>query len=555
MEKLRIGILVDDLQLPKFQAEILRELARSPWCEMALVVRKQKRREPYTGSGYRFYRLLKRLDEKLFGKSTPYLQHEPIDTLCAGSEILEIETGESDFFDTLDRESIEAIRSHAPDLLLNLGFKYLTGEILDVARYGIWEYRHMHRPAAFWEVIRNDPYTQVTLERIGSGVKPGYLLGRYRTVTHPKSMRKNYEQISWRSHLLVVQQLKQLAEAGERYFEDKEVLTRFYDLAPVEGRVKKRFFDLQFHFSDDSGREAPTNCESIAALGRLLTKYAKFTFRRFFKMDRWMILFAKNRAGEVNPNLAEYTRLPLPSNDYFQADPFIVDEGEESYLFYEELDYATLKGYLLVARYDALKETFVDPQEILRKDYHLSYPNVFHYEGEWYMIPETHENGTVDLYQAEQFPTKWRKVRTMLGDIKAVDATLYHKEGKWWMFVGVAPKEGFSLNDELHLYFCDDFRTDAWQPHPCNPVVTDVTCARPAGHLIESEGRLFRPGQNCSGVYGRGLVMNEIVELSETGYRERVAQQIRADFAEDLVAVHTFNRSEHFSVIDVIKSR
>jgi hypothetical protein len=143
----------------------------------------------------------------------------------------------------------------------------------------------------------------------------------------------------------------------------------------------------------------------------------------------------------------------------------------------------------------------------------------------------------------------------MIDNITAVDATLYRKDGKWWMFVSEAEKEGFSFNDTLSIYYCDDFRTDEWSAHKLNPVVCDVTSARPAGHLLEKEGKLFRPAQDCSGVYGRGMVINEILELTETTYKERVVQHIRADFADDLVAVHTFNHSKRFSVIDAIKSR
>ena len=556
MKRLRIGILIDDTRLPRFRAEILRELEAAPWCEIVLYVKKQKSYDPYARKRrYTLYNLLQRFDTKLFGRSAPYLTEEPIDETIAKAKLLEVVTDESDFFDQVSDSVVKNIEEKKLDLLLNFGFKHPRGKILHAAKHGIWEYRHPCHPAAFWEVVQALPSTEVTLERIGEGLHGGQVLARYRTVTHQKSIRKNYEQIMWRSHMLVVHAMRELSEQGDAYFADKTPKTYFYDKAHVRDNRNRKAFDLQFRFSDDAGKGAPANCQSIHAFFNLLGRYAKFTARRFFQMDRWIILFAPNRDGESEADLSRYKRLPLPSDDYFQADPFVIDEEGKSYLFYEELDYKTLKGYLLVAEWDESKKSFTNPQEILREPYHLSYPNVFKVDGKWYMIPETHENGTVDLYEAETFPTKWKKIRTMLSDIKAFDATLYRKEDKWWMFVSIAAKEGFSLNDELHLYYCDDFRTDTWTPHPKNPLVTDVTRARPAGSLLETDGKLIRPAQNCSGVYGRGLVMNEITKLSETEYEERVVQQIRADFADDLVAVHTFNRSERFSVIDAIRSR
>ncbi len=555
MTPLRIAALIDDTALPRYQAEILHELQKSPFCSINLFVKKPKNSDPLAADNrFLLYRLLRKFDAALFGRSAPYLAPESIEEMIAQSRLLEIETHESAWLAEASANAAQTVAEAAPDLLLNFTGKAITGDLLHAARYGLWEYRHTTLPPAFWETVLAQGYSEVTLERAGSALEPGYMLRRLRTVTHPKSIRKNFEQLMWRSHMMMVREVERLAKEGEAYFHDKARTTRFYDM-PQPQKGARKVCDPQFHFRDDADKALPTNMRALGAFARLLGRYLKFTVRRAFTMDRWIILFSENEAGHVNPDLSIWQRVPLPSNDYFQADPFVVDEGEKSYLFYEELDYKTLKGYLLVAEYDAQQKRFVNPQEILRKEYHLSYPNIFKVDGTWYMIPETHENGTVDLYEAEQFPTKWRKVRTMLEGVKAVDATLFHKEGKWWMFVGIAEKEGFSLNDELWLYYCDDFRTDTWQPHPQNPVVSDVTCARPAGHLIESGGALWRPAQNCSGVYGRGLVMNEVLELTTTTYKERVAQQIRADFAHDLVAVHTFNRSRRLSVIDAIRSR
>ncbi len=556
MAKLRVGILIDDKALPRYQAEVIETLQKSDWCEIALCVKKQKSYDPYAKSSrYTLYRALQKFDASLFGRSTPYLSTVSIESFVKEVALLEVTTKESDFFDQTAQKDITNIEEKKLDVLLNFGFKQIDDELIKVAKYGIWQFHHTNRPAAFWEVVEDIPYTEVTLQRLGSGVTPGFILDRFRTVTHHKSMRKNYESILWRSHMLMVKNLHALAQKGEEYFADKEVKTFFYDLPPVEKSSEKKFPDLRFTFHDDLGKNAPTNIQTLKAFCKLLAKYTKFTARRFFKMDRWIILFSENTEGKINPDLSTYKRLPLPSIDYFQADPFMVDEGDKTYLFYEELDYKTLKGYLLVSEYDETKKTFVNPQEVLKKEYHLSYPNVFKHENKYYMIPETNENKTIDLYEAEQFPTKWKKVRTMIDNITAVDATLYQRDGKWWMFVSEVEKEGFSLNDTLSIYYCDDFRTDIWKSHPNNPVVTDVTCARPAGNIIESEGKILRPAQNCSGVYGRGLVFNEILELTETTYKERVVQQIRSDFADDLVAVHTFNHSKRFSVIDAIKGR
>lgn len=556
MEQLKIGVLIDDFKIAKYQAEILEELAAKPWCEITLFIKKQKSFDPFMKHGrFALYRMLRAVDAKVFGKNAPFLAPVSLEQQISDENLYTLQTVESERYDEVAQEDREKIAQRKLDVLLNFGFKQPDAEFLQVAKYGIWALQTLHEPPGFWEVIEDIPVSEVSLVRMGSGLDAGFVLDRFKTVTHQKSMRKNYEQMMWRAHMLVVQNLAKLAIQKEAYFADKPAKTFFNDRFSFSEVYPKKFFDPRFHFADDLAKKAPTNLRMVRAALRLGIKYLKFTVRRFFPMDRWIILFAENRNGKSNPDFGSYKRLPLPSIDYFQADPFIVDEGGKSYLFYEELDYKTLKGYLLVAEYDEKQQTFVNSKEILRKEYHLSYPNIFKVDGTWYMVPETHENRTVDLYEAEDFPYRWKKLRTMLSNTKAVDATLFAHDGKWWMFVSQADKEGFSLNDTLSLYYCDDFRTDAWIPHPENPVITDVTRARPAGQLIEHNGRIFRPAQDCSGIYGRGMVFNEVLVLNETTYKERPAQYIRADFADDLVAVHTFNKSDRFTVIDAIKSR
>ncbi len=556
MRKLKVAVLIDDSVLAKYRLEVIYELYKSDWCEEIVFIKKQKSFDPVAKNPkYFFYELIRKLDKKIFAKNTPYLNEESIEDLIKNHRLIEIKTNEGDYFDEIDDRDIEKINSNQIDVILNFGFKYITGKLINSAKYGLWEYRHSNRPAAFWEVVENMPYTEVTLERVGSAFENGYVLDSFKTVTHQKSISKNFEQIMWRSHMMVIYNLRELAQDPDGYFSQKEIKTYFYDLPDLGRNDEKKAFDFQFAFSDDIGKKPPSNLQGVGIVGKLLGKYIKFIIRRFFKMDRWIILFSENKDGKINPDFSSYKRVPLPSNEYFQADPFVVDENEKSYLFYEELDYKTLKGYLLVSTYDEKSETFIEPQVIMKKEYHLSYPNVFKVDQKFYMIVESHENLTIDLYEADVFPTKWKKVRTMMDNIKAVDATLYKKDDKWWMFVNVAVKDGFSLNDELYIFYCDDFVEDEWKPHLLNPVVCDVTSARPAGNLFENGDKLFRPAQNCSGVYGRGLVINEILELNEKKYEERMVQQIRADFADDLVAIHTLNASKRFSVIDAIKSR
>jgi hypothetical protein len=524
--KLKIGVLIDDTRLEHYKVEILKEIQKLDSCKIVKFIKRVKESDlDKKDSKYLFYRVFNKVDAKLFGRGTKYLNLKSIDSI------------------------INSISSEeSPDVIINLSAsnKHYPNDV----KYGVWQFVYSSNPIGYWEVLQNNPYTEVTLQKSGIGFESGLLLSKFRTRTDQKSMLKNRDLISWRSHMMMVRELKKLAEFGEEYFNDKQTTLNF-NLKQLESNRKK--FDPQFAFSDKLHKNPPTNGEMLIATCKLLKKYVTFSLKRFITMDRWLILYSQTRNGEINPNLGEYKRFYAPSQNYFCADPFVVDEDDKSYLFYEELDYSRFKGYIKVSEYK--NGAFKESEIILEEEYHLSYPNVFKHDGKYYMVPESYENKTVDLFEAVEFPTKWKKKKTLLDDIRAVDATFTHHDNKWWMFVNVVEKDDFSTDDELHIYFTDDIVTGQWIPHKQNPVVCDVTCARPAGNLIKKDGKLYRPAQDCSGIYGRKMVINEIDILNENEFKEHIVSDINTDFADDLTGIHTINSSKNITVIDAIKSR
>jgi hypothetical protein len=92
------------------------------------------------------------------------------------------------------------------------------------------------------------------------------------------------------------------------------------------------------------------------------------------------------------------------------------------------------------------------------------------------------------------------------------------KNMRWWLFA--SPARAYIPNwDELVLFYADDPFGD-WHPHPANPIVQSATGGRMAGSLFEHEGHLFRPGQDCRGGYGRGVVFAHIDTLTPEAYQE-----------------------------------
>ncbi|MCA0019152.1 formyl transferase, partial [Mesorhizobium sp. B264B1A] len=188
------------------------------------------------------------------------------------------------------------------------------------------------------------------------------------------------------------------------------------------------------------------------------------------------------------------------------------------------------------------------PEPVLDLPYHLSYPFVFERDGEVWMVPESCANRTVDLYRATAFPGGWVKEATLLSDIVASDATLVEHGGRWWLFATVRDGGG-AFSDALHLWSAPDFR-GPWTPHPKNPVLIDIASARPAGRMVEREGQLLRPVQDCRRSYGAALGIARIVHLDLDGMSQVVETILTPGALWSGRKLHTLNEAGGLEFID-----
>jgi hypothetical protein len=155
---------------------------------------------------------------------------------------------------------------------------------------------------------------------------------------------------------------------------------------------------------------------------------------------------------------------------------------------------------------------------ILAEPFHMSYPYVFAWQSEFYLVPETHQASSVRLYRAEKFPGEWKPVVTLLSGGYFADASPFQHDGRWWMLVETNPEK---KHDTLRLFFSDDLQ-GPWREHPQSPVIRqNPHIARPAGRVLRTGGRLLRLAQDCWPEYGLSVRAFEITELSPTVYAER----------------------------------
>ncbi len=238
----------------------------------------------------------------------------------------------------------------------------------------------------------------------------------------------------------------------------------------------------------------------------------------------------------------------IPDSNVFQADPFIVYKNDKYYVFYEELKFEDYHGYLRAAELDVENGKLINDKIILKLDYHLSFPNVFEENDTFYMIPESGDSHSVNLFECTEFPYLWQKKQTLINNIQAVDTTpLKTKNGAWYLFTSEI-KEGASCDDELSIYKSADLLNQPFNKLYQDPVISDVTNARMAGHFIKRDGEIIRVAQNCGKRYGYQTNLNKVLQI-EGGYQEELIETIKP--TQGALGFHTYNQAHEVIIGDM----
>ena len=269
-------------------------------------------------------------------------------------------------------------------------------------------------------------------------------------------------------------------------------------------------------------------------------------FRKLLIRDKWVIAIRNRRTTGTFLDAEGYCII-RPPRDRYWADPFLYEYGGRQFLFVEEFLYRAARGTIGVC--ELSPEGNPGPMlEALVRPYHLSYPQVFSWNGDVWMLPETSANGTIELYRCVKFPGEWMLEAVLLKNLYASDATIHFDSDTCWLFAGVSESHGQPI-DCLHIYRSAT-PMGPWTAHPSNPVVKDIRRARPAGAIFRSDQGLIRPSQDCSVRYGYAVRYNRIDALTESTYFETEVGCTSPDWIANGAGTHTYNRNSHFEVRD-----
>ena len=540
---LRIGIMLDSYTTTAWVAKIIEDIQRSDFAELSLVILntpapevkpsfRKRLKEAWKYSLYFRYemwdyaRQKEEPDAKRELDATELLRNVPSIT------VLPLRKG---FTDRFREEDLAQIRAANLDVIFRFGFRIIRGEILKTAKYGIWSYHHGDSreyrggPALFWEIYQGNPVSGTILQVLTDSLDGGPVIYRGHSATHQTSLYLSRNPIYWKTAEFALRRLHDLHTRGWEYLESLPTYNEAYKFT---GKINR----------------APNARQSAVFFGKLFFRKLRSKFSSLLRgdVDQWFVAIRKRLPDRSFNNTADY-RIFWPPKDRFYADPFLLKKNGTTYLIMEDYIYQERRAVISCSQI-APDGTPSVPVEILRRPYHLSYPFLLELDGEIYMIPETKENRTIELYRAVNFPTQWVLEKVLMQDIFAVDATIHRADGKFWMFVGISNGK-YTNCDELALFHAESL-FGPWKPHPNNPVVSDVRRSRPAGSLFYRDGKLIRPSQDCTRTYGYAVCFSEVTVLNETEYCERPIARIDPGWYQGATGIHTYSRSEDFEVID-----
>ncbi len=411
--------------------------------------------------------------------------------------------------------------------------------IASIPQYGIWsmvfgsgKYKDAE-PPAFGEVMNDETVIGSSLWVQLPGNSKMINVYEGNTLTVPYSVKNSLNCLAWKSASFFGYRLKEFLLAGNEVF-----LNKYNRIEKIDATIAS----IQ--------KKAPGNFQLLFLFARNIFRYLGYKLRKK-NNGRFSLLYSNETFNGGALNLASFKPVTMPKG-VFHADPFIITKDGINYIFFEEYMYLTNKAHISVMKIDD-RGNCSTPVIVLDKPYHLSYPFVFKWEGEYFMIPETSANKTVELYKAASFPYQWELVMNLMENIVLLDATLIYENNTWWMFGSTSNTPFASTNDQLVLYYSNNLFSTNWTPHPQNPVATDIANCRPAGKIFRINNELFRPAQNnASRQYGYALTFNKINRLTETDYYEEKVSEIIPGKDNNLTAVHTFNFSDGLVLIDGI---
>jgi hypothetical protein len=551
MKKLKIGIIVDGMTVPKYYLDFINQICEEKSFFVEPVIINQKinspnnhNTQPFTKLVQKIYKnglasvirsLLSRiiffLETKALLKQEIYESFDVKTSIDNELRVLEIcpEISPSGFVYRYNQESIRLILDLDLDLMLRFGSGILRGDILNICKFGVISLHHGDNrefrgtPAGFWEVFYSAPSSGFIIQQLTEELDAGKVLYRGNIMTASYWL-KNSANIQIKSMFFLNKLLKNISlneslPPGESSAIISSKLFRY----PSLGILIKYF--IQVH------------------VPAFLTSLRGFFFK--LKKRRWHVAFIKTDNLELD--FTKVHSIPNPQ-DGFLADPFVIEYADQSYCFVEEFSYKQNKGK--ISTYLLSEDSAQPLGTALEETFHLSFPYLIEHNQDLFMIPESASNNDIRLYKNISFPNEWVLEKILIKNVDAADTVVFYQDNMWFMLTNICSSNVSDHQSELHLFSSKELVSDNWSPAPSNPITFDSLKARNGG-CFAYNGKQYRVNQvHDKSHYGKALQINEISKITPSSMVEKNILSMEPNFFKNINSTHHYDKSKYFVVFD-----
>ena len=260
-------------------------------------------------------------------------------------------------------------------------------------------------------------------------------------------------------------------------------------------------------------------------------------------LHRWDLAFISTTIdGILQGDQLSIKCVKNPYKGRWFADPFILSYSEyEIVLLVEDYWDSDKLGRISKLIIDRKSFRVKDVKVVLELDSHLSFPAIMRKDDEYFIYPENSQANGLWLYNYDLKTDVCSKV-SQLSEQPLADAIVTNIFGKEQIF---STKEPNPNKNVLDVY---DWQEEKKSFGRSESITFNENIARNAGDFFIHQGTVYRPAQECNGMYGHAVSLQK-VEKTENGYSFTEVRRIMPP--KGAFGIHTLNTYNGLTVIDM----
>lgn len=239
------------------------------------------------------------------------------------------------------------------------------------------------------------------------------------------------------------------------------------------------------------------------------------------------------------------------TDDYWFADPLLFSDNGKTWLFVEAYNRKSHKGE--IGYFEIVEGRAVNFKIVIDTPTHMSYPFVFKYLDEYYMIPETGAAHHIALYKAKSFPGTWELDTILLDNVVYRDSTIIPDNNGMFKVLSYK-QEGTNRFNMKNTFTVFQLDMKEKRLTKISEFLDKKQNNRPAGPCFINGGGLFRVSQKCNRAYGEAMYVYEINGDGQFKNDRLVnlftGNNICLQNGKKVVLTHTYSQAGGYEVVD-----